>query len=115
MKTLFCVIIILGFHAQAAITPEQKKAWEDSQQVIDGYLAENDIYSSSRKVGTWGGEYKCPSGKIYEIGDNKDYCRSLAGKGGEMLSCYPTRGPWTRQTVDCALPGVDYQLAKLDQ
>merc|ERR1711976_686817 len=34
-------------------------------------------------VGGWGGRCRCPSGQVYEVGDNNDGCASLACIGGE--------------------------------
>jgi len=60
-----------------------------------------DKYTKNKKKGTWGGDYKCPSGKVYQVADNRDYCRSLAGSGGEMLNCQPIEGPWSYRQVIC--------------
>jgi hypothetical protein len=38
-------------------------------------------------VGTYGGICTCPSGETYEVGDNSDYCGSLACDGGSAGPC----------------------------
>ena len=35
---------------------------------------ENNIYKKEANVGGWGGECTCPDGKVYEVGDNNNYC-----------------------------------------
>ena len=53
-------------------------------------------------VGGRGGTCRCPDGKTYEVGDNNDFCRSLACVGGEMINCNGTHyGRWSFRKVTC--------------
>jgi hypothetical protein len=38
-------------------------------------------------IGLWGGTCSCPSGQVYSVGDNRDYCSSLACFGGTSGAC----------------------------
>jgi len=42
-------------------------------------------YVGEPQVGSWGGKCQCPSGAIYEVGDNHDSCGSLACVGGKVV------------------------------
>merc|ERR1712217_357418 len=45
-------------------------------------------YVGAPNVGGWGGLCRCPSGEVFEVGDNYDACMSLACEGGEVVqSC----------------------------
>ena len=116
MKTLICVILLLGLPSILARTQEEQKSSGDTlAPQIDEFLAANDKYFKNRRKGVWGGDYRCPSGKVYEVADNRDGCKSLAGTGGEMLNCHRKKGKWTRMEVDCASTDIDYDLAKHDK
>ena len=84
-------------------------------QTIDQDLAKNDQYFKNKKTGVFGGQYRCPSGKVYNVADNNDECKSLAGKGGVILNCNKEKGKWSHQEVVCADPEINYELAKLDK
>ena len=43
-------------------------------------------------VGGWGGSCTCPSGAVYLVGDNNDYCGSLACVDGEPGECISETG-----------------------
>jgi len=45
----------------------------------------SDKYEHVEGVGGWGGKCKCPSGTVYEVGDNGDACASIACYGGEVV------------------------------
>lgn len=64
--------------ATPAPSPTQTSA-SDSTSANDEY-----VYVGQPNVGGWGGLCKCPSGKIYEVGDNNDGCGSLACVGGTV-------------------------------
>ena len=68
-------------------------------------------------VGQWGGECRCPNGKIYQVSDNNTYCASLACKGGEKLNCNKESGPWSERSVTCGSPNKDCRskASKLQQ
>ena len=53
-------------------------------------------------VGAWGGSCTCPDGNVYFVGDNNDYCSSLACVGGRSGHCRLNNpgGAYTR--VTCA-------------
>lgn len=52
----------------------------------DDSESNGDIYKwvGAPRVGGWGGLCKCPSGRVYEVGDNYDSCGSVACVGGEV-------------------------------
>ena len=52
-------------------------------------------------VGGRGGTCRCPDGKTYEVGDNNDFCRTLACVGGEMIKCNNYYGRWSFRKVTC--------------
>jgi len=84
---------------------EWANAWVDcAQDGIDTGLAKHDIvYNHGKGSQTFGGLYRCPSGRVYAVGTNDHNCGYLDGKGGKMLSCYKKRGPWTHRGVDCSV------------
>jgi len=58
-----------------------------------------------KAAGIWGGTCTCPDGLSYAVGDNKDFCQTLACGGGASGACHKDdKGPWavTRQKVRCA-------------
>jgi len=60
----------------------------------------NKVIENAR-VGGWGGSCTCPNGEVYQVGDNVDYCRSLACVGGTSGHCNKKFGPWSRRKVIC--------------
>ena len=60
-----------------------------------------DKYTYNAKRGKWGGQYQCPSGKVYNVADNRNDCRTLAGTGGEILNCFTHPGEWSHHEVAC--------------
>ena len=44
-------------------------------------LAANLEETNVPGVGVWGGTCKCPDGQVYMVGDNLNYCRSMACHG----------------------------------
>eukprot|EP01046_Picozoa_sp_COSAG06_P050754 COSAG06_NODE_8114_length_2270_cov_1.963151_2_plen_712_part_01 len=53
-------------------------------------------------VGSWGGTCTCPNGQVYQVGDNKDSCSSLACVNGVSGDCNQTNpgGDGVRVTCD---------------
>ena len=59
----------------------------------------------ANKAGVWGGTCTCPDGQQYQVGDNGNFCGSLACTGGVSGACHKNdKGPWAanRQKVTCA-------------
>jgi len=54
------------------------------------------------QAGSWGGSCTCPDGSVYQVGDNDDYCGSLACVGGISGECNESDGPWSGRKVTCA-------------
>ena len=54
-------------------------------------------------VGAWGGTCRCPDGSTYQVGDNIDYCDSLACINGEKIDCNDKYGVWSNKKVTCSL------------
>ena len=65
-------------------------------------LTVNVVEENADKVGSWGGTCRCPDGKEYEVGDNKNSCKSLACINGLMINCNEYKGSWTGRKVTCA-------------
>ncbi len=58
-------------------------------------------------VGGFGGTCRCPDGNEYEVGDNDDFCDSLACVNGQKVNCNQHLGPWKWRKVTCAVqPGI---------
>jgi len=56
-------------------------------------------------VGVWGGTCLCPSGQEYLVGDNGDFCGSIACVGGVPSACEKSaKGGWSNRRVTCGLP-----------
>jgi len=52
-------------------------------------------------AGGWGGTCTCPDGSAYEVGDNHDWCGSLACVGGISGECRQSEGSWSYRKVTC--------------
>lgn len=70
-----------------APTPDPTPAPTPSPRIISRQPASDDAYEwiGPPQVGGWGGRCRCPSGTVYEVGDNYDSCRSLACVGGDVV------------------------------
>lgn len=62
----------------------------------------NTIIENAPGVGGWGGSCTCPDGMEYKVGDNNDFCGSLACIGGASGTCHPQAGAWSNRKVVCA-------------
>jgi len=71
-------------------------------------------------AGVWGGACRCPDGQVFQVGDNADYCQSLACRGGTSGQCMrDTTGPWvvrkngmlSGRKVECATQAPLMSLA----
>jgi Tfp pilus assembly protein PilX len=63
---------------------------------------QNTVIENAPGVGGWGGSCTCPDGKIFQVGDNNDYCGSLACVGGTSGTCNRENGSWSNRKVICA-------------
>ena len=62
-------------------------------------IVEHDV----KGIGLWGGSCACPSGIVHQVGDNGDFCGSLACVGGESGTCRRSiSNAWARRRVTCA-------------
>ena len=61
-------------------------------------------------VGGWGGTCTCPDGQVYQVGDNKDTCGSLACIGGEAGTCSPQNKAGANVKVTCVRTGSCCQI-----
>jgi hypothetical protein len=76
----------------------------DNDDDLKSWILPKDVVQyNTPDVGGWGGLYTCPSGKSYNIGDNNNYCGSLAGSGGISGKCV--------QSGDSARTGVSVKCA----
>merc|ERR1712014_541689 len=44
----------------------------------------------------------CPDGQVYQVGDNKNSCASIACVGGTPGTCNQQEGAWSYTKVECA-------------
>ena len=85
---------------QPALVPPSGDANGDANGDASG-----DVYYKKDGVGGWGGTCTCPSGEIYNVGDNNDFCASLACNGGVSGKCSSDASPdGAGMAVDCAPP-----------
>merc|ERR1719499_1134937 len=61
----------------------------------------NIVEENAPGVGGWGGSCTCPDGSVYQVGDNIDFCDSLACIGGVSGTCNRRHGEWSRRKVTC--------------
>jgi len=64
----------------------------------------NVVEERAPRVGGWGGSCTCPDGSVYQVGDNYDYCGSLACHGGISGTCNRKHGEWSYRKVTCGAP-----------
>merc|ERR1719195_728243 len=69
---------------------------------MGGQTADNVVEEKAQGVGGWGGSCTCPDGSVYQVGDNFDYCDSLACHGGISGTCNRVHGEWSYRKVTCA-------------
>jgi len=50
---------------------------------------------------TYGGSYRCPSGRVYAVSAAGNACDKLQGIGGKMLNCQKKAGVWSGKSVIC--------------
>ena len=66
-------------------------------------LHRNIVFENDPHVGEWGGVCTCPDGATYNVGDNGDWCESIACRGGKGGKCLKQDGwPGSGRSVDCA-------------
>jgi len=63
---------------------------------------QNTVIENANGVGGFGGSCTCPDGNVYEVGDNKNHCGSLACVGGTSGTCNRYHGSWSNRKVICA-------------
>jgi len=61
----------------------------------------NAFSTDEEHVGVWGGSCTCPDGQVYQVGDNGDFCKTIACHGGEAGKCHREEGPWAHNKVVC--------------
>ena len=61
----------------------------------------NTVVENAAGVGGYGGSCTCPDGTVYQVGDNQDYCGSLACVGGISGTCNSFSGAWSNRRVTC--------------
>lgn len=60
-------------------------------------------------AGGWGGSCTCPDGQIYQVGDNRNGCISLACNGGSSGGCNRLSGAWSGYRVTCGAVAVEQE------
>lgn len=75
---------------------------------VPGALSSNLVETNVVGVGVWGGPCTCPDGNTYFVGDNSDYCKTIACVGGTSGECIRTISEkWRARKVTCAAPVSD--------
>ena len=59
------------------------------------------VEENAPTAGGHGGSCTCPDGSVYQVGDNYDYCGSLACVGGTSGTCNSLDGVWSSRKVTC--------------
>ena len=67
-------------------------------------ISVNRVEENAGGVGIWGGTCTCPDGTTYEVGDNGDFCETIACVGGVAGECHKEEGLWANRRVVCARP-----------
>merc|ERR1712054_691753 len=73
-----------------------------AQSVKKTTVAKDKGTKRAKNVGGWGGKCTCPNGKVYWVGDNNNWCKSLACFGGKSGKCMRKMGKWSNVSVKCA-------------
>jgi hypothetical protein len=63
----------------------------------------NIVEKNVAGVGGWGGSCTCPDGQVYQVGDQNNYCKSLACIGGTSGKCNRHSGTWSNTKVTCGV------------
>jgi len=78
------------------------------------YGQPNIVEENAAGVDGWGGDCTCDDGSVYQVGDNGDYCGSLACVGGSSGTCNSFEGAWSRRKVTCGITsqysGIHFQF-----
>ena len=65
----------------------------------------NVVEEDAQSIGVWGGSCMCPNGEVYWVGDEGNFCQSLACIGGESGDCQrEVSEKWAHRRVTCGLP-----------
>lgn len=69
------------------------------------HLSVNEVLYNVSTIGVWGGTCTCPNGEQYLVGDEGNFCGSLACWGGVAGECHrSTGGGWAGTKVVCGTP-----------
>ena len=73
---------------------------------VENLPATDKVEDNVEGLGWWGGRCTCPSGAEYLVGDNGDFCGSLACFGGGVSgACQQAKGGgWAGRRVTCEPP-----------
>ena len=73
------------------------------------YSLGNIITENAPGVGGWGGYCTCPDGQVYGVGDNHNWCGSLACVNGVAGGCNRRENnAWRGRKVVCANKGTNF-------
>ena len=78
--------------------------FNDIRLIDERNSTQNSIQVADALAGVWGGVCTCPDGNRYLVGDNADFCSSLACVGGKSGDCTRAVGRWQHRRVICGLP-----------
>ena len=74
----------------------------------------NVVTEKAPGVGGWGGSCTCPNGQTYGVGDNYNYCASLACINGKAGTCNrKIDAEWAHRKVVCSGESVGITLIRL--
>ena len=90
------------------IVPQQPKAPKKPLTMA------GDVYTyagpAALKPGSWGGQCTCPSGRVYNVGDQDDSCGSLSCFGGVSGVCNNFTGVWSYHEVKCGPAAIKFTI-----
>ncbi|KAL1496682.1 hypothetical protein AB1Y20_014276 [Prymnesium parvum] len=88
--------------APSHVPPPRREASCLHTMSASGLRRSNRVTEKAQGVGVWGGECTCPDGQAYLVGDQLDYCHTLACEGGRGGACQmEERAAWSGRRVEC--------------
>lgn len=82
--------------------------------LLVGHASANQYVQNAPNKGMWGGQCTCPDGSVYGVGDNGDFCGSLACVFGQSGPCHKSGGAWSFGKVICRSSNHDVPVPTVD-
>ena len=71
----------------------------------------NTVIKDAPNTGEWGGTCTCPSGDVYQVGDNHNLCASLACEGGVSGPCGENNPGGANVKVICGQKSISPRMS----